>query len=224
VAKLTTDNQVGGAAYVLTASSKLFDTAGIALSSGSKAQASFSGYMASDKAPVIDFIGATDGETVEVDFQEPIRPSSFQLGEGASASIKISEAGASGAALAVKSVSLLDDRSIEIKTGAQKSGMKYRVELSDVMSASGVKSKAKLIKFFKAINLRAVQKASVAMGADLNGDGRVDFIDFTMFSAVYGQSLAASTAAEDGQTDQGLEPIEPNPDSTVQHTSEPSGD
>ena len=54
--------------------------------------------------------------------------------------------------------------------------------------------------------------------ADLNGDGKVDFIDFTMFSAVYGQ-VFTNTALPVGNTGQGLNPITPAPDSTISPTS-----
>ncbi|MBI5421904.1 hypothetical protein HZA44_02115, partial [Candidatus Peregrinibacteria bacterium] len=221
VVTLTTDNQVKGTDYVLTASTKVADTAGMALVPGAKSQAGFRAFEDSDKVPVVDFIGATDGETVQIDFQANIRPSSIKM--GGDFGIKIAESD-TGAPLAVKGVRFVESgKSIEVKTEMQKSNTRYRLTLSTVESASGVAVKTPITRFFKSINIRAVQKAAVASGADLNGDGKVDFIDFTMFSAVYGQSLSAPVVDSGMAGDQGLSPIAPTPDSTVPHTTPPAG-
>lgn len=222
VVTLTTDNQVKGTDYVLTASTKITDSAGMALVPGRKSQATFKAYEDSDKVPVVDFIGATDGETVQIDFQANIRPSSVKM--GGDFGIKIVEVDTE-TSLAVKGVRFVESgKSIEVKTEMQKSNTRYRLTLSSVESASGIAVKNPITRFFKSINIRAVQKAAVASGADLNGDGKVDFIDFTMFSAVYGQSLAAPVVDSGmaGEGDQGLSPIAPTPDSTVPHTTPPA--
>ena len=101
--------------------------------------------------------------------------------------------------------------------------MRYRAQISKVATAAGISVKSAIGKSFVAINIRAVQKAAVAGGADLNGDGNVDFTDFTMFSAVYGQKLAAPVVDSGMSGDQGPSPIEPAPDSIVPHTDVPSG-
>ncbi len=223
VVTVTTDSQQAGKDYVLTVSNKVTDAAGIALVSGRKSQASFKAFEDSDKGPVVDFVGATDGETVQIDFQNNLRPSSVTLGEasrGGDFNIKIFEAD-SGTPLAIKAVRFVESgKSLEVKTDPQKSGMRYRAQISKIASAAGIGLKSAIGRPFVAINMRAVQKAAVAGGADLNGDGKVDFIDFTMFSAVYGQSL--QVPVDSGLAGgQGLNPIEPRPDSTVPHTQVP---
>jgi len=211
---LTTDTQEAGKNYVLNASNKVTDAAGIAIVSGRNSQAPFMAFEDSDKTPIIDFVGAMDAETVQIDFQQNLRPSN---------PIEVTISGAdSGAALAVKSVRFVESgKSLEVKTAPMASSTRYRATVRNAMNYAGVKSKADLFKYFKSINIRAVQKAAVASGADLNGDGKVDFIDFTMFSAVYGQSLSSQTPAANPNPSQGLSPITPTPDATVPITSEP---
>jgi hypothetical protein len=224
VVTLTTDAQASGTDYVLSVSSKVMDTAGIPMVAGRTSQFGFRGFQDSDKVPVVDSIGAMDGETVQIDFMNDIRPSSVKLGESAKGgdfSVKIAEV-ESGQALAVKAVRFVESgKSLEVKTDMQKSATRYRVTISNVASAAGIQSKSPIAKFFKSINIKAVQKAAVASGADLNGDGKVDFIDFTMFSAVYGQTIGQVPADTGLAGGQGLNPITPTPDSLIPHTSNP---
>jgi hypothetical protein len=228
IVTLTTDTQQSGTDYVLSISSKVTDSAGIPMVSGSGSQSDFSGFEDSGKAPVIDSVEAMDGETVQIDFIANLRPTSVKLGDSAKGGdfdIKIAEVD-SGNPLAVKAVHFVESgKSLEVKTEPQQSSMRYRVTITNIASAAGIQSKTPLTKFFKSINIKAIQKETVANGADLNGDGKVDFIDFTMFSAVYGQATSAAKASGDAgaSTGQGLAPIDATPDSIVTHTSSPAG-
>lgn len=230
IVTLTTEPQVPGAEYVLTAKG-VQDISGIALSSGS---AEFDGFEDSTRAPVIDLVAATDQETVEIEFQQPIRPTGVQLGVASGTrsnfDVKITEADNSSQVLPIKSISLSEGGMVLIvKTNAMKSGERYLVQVENIASAAGNPLRNRISKFFKAINYRAVQQSANANNADLNGDGKVDFIDFTIFSASYGKIFGAAgntggtNNTSSGSSSQGLQPITSNPNSTVPITSTPAG-
>ncbi len=232
VVTLTTDSLTSGNEYVLTAGSRLADASGINLAPKSN-RAFFSGYEASTKAPVVHYISATDTETVEIEFQNDLRPSSVKVGTTTKAvgdfDIKIFEADNPTAILPIKSVQFLDGgNGLEIKTAQQKNAKKYRVQISDIASASGSQLKSPISKVFKAIRISSIKQAAVSNKADLNGDGKVDFIDFTMFSAVYGKVFGdalsgQASSAPAASTPRTPSPIPPKPDSTVPHTTVPAG-
>ncbi len=223
IVTLTTDSLSSGKEYVLTAGSKLTDASGIALAPKAN-RAYFSGFETSSKPPVVHFISATDTDTVEIGFQDDLRPSSVKVGESGKAvgdfDIKIFEADNPSVILPVKSVRFLEGgKGLEVKTAQQKNATKYRVQISDIASASGVQLKTPVSKVFKAIKVSSLKQAAVGNQADLNGDGKVDFIDFTMFSAVYGKVLSQSGDSQTSPAPASPSPIVPAPDSTVPHTS-----
>ncbi len=224
IVTLTTSGQVADEDYVLTVSG-IQDLSGVPIAPRSN-KASFKGFTESRKGPVVHFVSATDQETIEIEFQEPIRPSSLQLGEatssrGAKFNIKLFEAGKPSAMLPIKSVTLLEGGTLlQVKTEAQKSTQRYQMQINNISSASGNPLKRTINKFFKAINYRAVQIKRNATGADLNGDGKVDFIDFTLFSASYGKSFGSSSSTS-AKTKQSLKPIKKKPNATVPITSNP---
>lgn len=216
VVTLTTDSQDPGQEYVLTASNEITDAAGIALVPGAANRVFFDGFEASDRQPVIHYVAATDMETVEIEFQDNLKPSSVKLGEtmnerGGDFDIKIMESETS-LTLPVMAVNFLDSgKLLEVKTAIQKSGAVYRLQLDDIASYAGVVLKQPVTKTFKAVKIRAIQRAAAENQADLNGDGRVDFIDFTIFSSVYGQVF--------GNAGSGPSPIPDVPDATVPVTT-----
>ncbi|MBN2096001.1 Ig-like domain-containing protein [Candidatus Peregrinibacteria bacterium] len=214
VVTLTTVAQEPGKEYVLSAGNQLTDLSGVSLVPGQTSRVFFKGFEDSAKPPVVHYVAATDVDTVEVEFQENLRPSSVKTGEGQSDyDITIFES-ESSAPLPVKAVRFIESgKLLEVKTEQQKSGQRYQLQIKDIASAAGIKLKSAVAKFFKAIKLRAIQQANLSNAADLNGDGKVDFIDFTMFSSVYGQVFINGGGAED----QGLSPIPADPDSTIPH-------
>lgn len=229
IVTLTTDSLDEGKQYVLTAGGKLTDTAGMKIAPN-KNRVYFTGFKAGTKTPVVEYISGTDPETVEVEFQEPIRPTSVKLGTSTKTvpdfDFRIFEADNPSVYLAIKSVQFGDSGSnLIIKTAPQRSGVRYRLQLSGIASANGSTLKQPISKVFKAINISYVKQARVSGQADLNGDGKVDFIDFTMFSAVYGKAfgLNSETTTQSQGTSTSPSPITPAPDSTVPHTSVPTG-
>jgi hypothetical protein len=110
--------------------------------------------------------------------------------------------------------------------------MKYRINIEGLASYDGTALPVPINKGFKGYNLTIVQHRAAAGLADLNGDGRVDFADFTIFSSVYGTIYfglgenteeAAAQAAEQAAAAQAGQPLEQEPDATVPITSEPAG-
>lgn len=239
---LSTSNQKSGESYLITANS-LQDLAGIKI--GNLNRAEFMGFKTSRKSPVIQIVSATDQETIEVEFQESIRPSGIRLGKASSAKgdefgITVLEAENRTNHLPIKSVQLENNgKTLVIKTNVMNSNTRYQILIDQVSTASGNTNKSQLFKFFKSVNYRQVQKSTSANQADLNGDGKVDFIDFTIFSASYGQVFGASgsaptspastnpssgnSSATASGSSQGLSPINPNPNSTIPSNSVPAG-
>jgi len=219
IVTLTTDSQTEGKEYVLNASTKITDQAGMPLVSGQPSRAYFEGFTASAKQPVIYYVSAVGLDTVDVGFQENLRPSSVKLGNDLSDyNFKIYESDNSANILKIKSVQFVDTgNSLEIVTEGMQSNTKYILQVNDIASSGGTELKSPIAKIFKSIKISAIRQAQVQNQADLNGDGRVDFIDFTMFSAVYGQVF--------DNTDSASEPsaIPSQPESIVPHTSVPAG-
>lgn len=225
---LTTEKQTPGEDYVLTATG-IQDVSGIGIVPGRGNSRSFEGFEESRKGPVAHLVAATDQETVEIEFQEALRPSSLKLGSsgsqrGGDFDIRIAEADDRSKVLPIKSVKLLEGgKALEVKTEAMKSGARYHLQLENIASSGGNTLDNAISKFFKAIKYREVQQAAISQGADLNGDGKVDFIDFTLFSAAYGKNFGANTPSSgNSENSQGLQPITPKPNATVPTTSTPN--
>ena len=116
--------------------------------------------------------------------------------------------------LPVTAVRFLSNNVLELKTEAQRGDTRYRMVVEGVSAYDGTTASTPLRKLFKGYNLKAVAHKAAAGQADLNGDGKVDFTDFTIFSSVYGTSYLN---AEGGGSVSGS-PLDPSPDSTVPHT------
>ena len=110
-----------------------------------------------------------------------------------------------------------------------KSNQSYRVQLKGLASYDGTPNTTTVNKLFKSLNIKAIQQQQAAGLADLNGDGKVDFADFTIFSSVYGMVYGQAAGSSSGTSGSGAtnatgnQPIAPAPDSTVPHTSTPAG-
>ena len=214
---LSTSNQVKGKSYVASATSAVRDAVGVALVAGANNRASFKGFSVSGKVPQVAYVTATNTDEVEVEFKFPLKPSS--LGED---SIRIFEADTTKP-LDVLGVSFSDSASIlKIKTGTQATSRRYRIQMNDIASYDGKTSDAGITATFKGYNIRIVQRQAATNLADLDGNGKVDFSDFTIFSSVYGTSYLNSGEGSEDEDYPG-QPITSTPDSLVPHTSEPAG-
>jgi hypothetical protein len=231
IVTLSTANQSVDKEYVLSATSGIQDAVGVPLIAGAANRAFFDGYKAKGKVPIIDYITATDIDTVEIEFRDPIKPTSLKLSPvtgaqaptGGDFNIEIFDAD-SGDKLPVTGVYFGDFGNVlVIKTAPQKGNQRYRVQVKGVESYDGKKSDVGVSKTFKGYNLRAVQRQAAANLADFDGDGKVDFSDFTIFSSVYGTVYYNASAGGDVGGDSAGQPIEPEPDATVPITTTPTG-
>ena len=133
-----------------------------------------------------------------------------------------------GDKLTVSGVSFGDKPNvIVVKTDPQKPNQGYRMQIKGVESYDGKKSDVGASKTFKGLNLRTVQRQAAGDIGDFDGNGTVDFSDFTIFSSVYGmtyhQNGGAGTPSAEAAPETGGQPITPTPDATVPVTSEPTG-
>ncbi|MBN1258964.1 hypothetical protein JXA05_04380, partial [Candidatus Peregrinibacteria bacterium] len=198
------------------------------------------GYKADDRPPVVEYVTALSSELLEVEFSNYLRPSSLKLSPVTQSpqrlaehaplapdfNIEIFEEGDSTKPLEVTGVEFGDAANILlVATAPQKSGVRYRVQIRDLTSAAGITPKVAINKMVKGFNRQFAQTQALSTGADLNGDGKVDFIDFTLFSAAYGTAVGQSVTTEEPASASSSvgQPLEPEPDSSVPHTSEPAG-
>lgn len=249
VVTLTTEAQTAGKGYVVTVSGALRDAVGVPLVSGTGNRAAFSGFVFDDKPPAVEYISATDPNTIEIEFRDALRPSSLRLqpvtgepqrlkpvkGGAHDFNVEIYESGESSGPLDVLGLQFVETSNIlKVTTATQKPGQRYRVNIKQVENASGIAGRVSVNKLIKGFKASVAQRAQLAGSADLNADGKVDFTDFTMFSAVYGTSFAnpdstpASAAGASGVGDAVSasgpvgQPITPTPDATIPLTT-PAG-
>lgn len=241
VVTLSTSNQVAGKQYVLSVSKDIKDIVGRGVIEGAANRLNFNGFQALNRAPIIEYLEATDVNMVEVEFRDNLKPSSVRTGmtqtDGSDQfGISVYESDDPSQRLDVLGVSLAGPGNvIQVKTSPQKPEVKYRINLEGLASYDGTALPVALNKGFKGYNLAIAQHKAAANFADLNGDGRVDFSDFTIFSSVYGtvyfgtgenlESAAANAAsqAEAAAAQQAGQPLESSPNSTVPTTSVPAG-
>jgi len=232
VVTLSTENQVVSKQYVVSASNKIKDAVGIPLVAGASNRAYFTGFKALNKVPVVDYVTAIDSTTVEIEFQDNIKPTSLSVAPVTGEQLDIgsgnynvqifNEAGTEQ--LSVAGVSFGNKANVlVVKTAPQQNGQKYRMQIKGITSFDGKKSDAGLSKTFKGYNMTAVQHQAAANLADFNGDGKVDFNDFTVFSSVYGTVYYGAGSEDTSTSETGGQPLTPDPDALVPITSEPAG-
>ncbi len=197
IVTLTTEPQVSGKPYILTAEGGLRDVVGMQLVPGSENRVGFPGFKFLGKPPIVEYTSSTGPDSVEVEFRSALRPSSVKLG-GPDYNAKVFEAD-SNRPLKVLGIDFLAPNIIRIDTEAQKNGQRYRVQLDRFASHDGTENPS-LGSAFKGFNLTLSQSIQRAGLADLNGDGRVDFLDFTIFSSVYGTAYGTAGSSSSAQS------------------------
>jgi hypothetical protein len=234
IVTLSTENQVKDKEYVLSASNEIQDSVGVPLVAGATNRVFFTGFEAKGKVPIVEYVTALDFDLVEIEFRDPIKPSSLSIMPVTGAQAPIAGGDFNITIFESDTLEELPVMGVRfggfpnvllIRTAPQKNNQPYRVQIKDVESYDGKKSDVGISKTFKGYNMRAVQIQAAANLADLDGDGRVDFSDFTIFSSVYGMVYYDMMNAAGGdQTDAtGGQPIPPEPDALVPITSEPTG-
>ncbi len=229
VVTISTANQIPGKRYVLSVSSDVKDILGRSVLAGGANRLSFEGFEALNKAPIAEYINPIDVNILEIEFRNNIRPTSVSA-----SGIEIYESEDTSNRLSVSGAGLLEPgNTLQIKTGPQKQGVKYRVNIKGLQSYDGTTLPGSINKGFKGYNLSVARHAAAASFADLNGDGRVDFGDFTIFSSVYGtvyfgqgenvEDAAANAADQAAAANQAGQPLGDEPDATVPITSVPAG-
>jgi len=214
---LSTANQANNQTYVVSATNDIRDAVGVPLVAGARNRAFFKGFKKKGLIPIVEYITATDVDVVEIEFRDSLKPST--LGRD---NVEIFEAD-TGKPLSITDVNFLESTKVlQIKTDQQKGSQRYRVHVSDVASYDGKESVVGISTTFKGYNVRTAQHQAAMNLADLDGNGHVDFSDFTIFSSVYGTSYVNGGDLDDEEDFPG-EPIPANPDSLVPHTSAPAG-
>ncbi len=215
---LNTLNQTPNKAYELTLTGELQDSFGKTVSFS--APLTFEGYQLLEKSPQIDYLTATSSNTVEVEFEHDLKLS--LLGE---AQISIFKAGNEAQTVVVNAVTVLDGNQLELQTASLVAGERYRLSIDNLASYDGTLTTTSLNRGFKGARFAAGQHGAAAQQADLNGDLRVDFADFTIFSFYYGSDFrtgatdATPTASSSESTSFETPEIADQPDALVETTS-----
>ncbi len=181
IVTLTTAEQLPETKYSLSVSTDIQDTFGKSVAENANNKLSFGGFIALNKAPVLDYVSTLDNNLVELEFQQNLKLSTI-LGQ----KMKIYEADHPEKELKISGVKLLTSNLIQVQTDPQIPGRRYRVEIEGLTSYDGTPSPVSTNKGFKGYNGSLIHAAATSKMADLDNDGRVDFSDFTIFSSVYG--------------------------------------
>lgn len=140
---------------------------------------------------------------VEVVFSNAIQPTSVNA-DGSDFEIFTAEGSAED--LAVHRAKIEDQYTIVVTTDAQTSNQKYRIRIKNIKSAAGQEVKTSgLTSLFKGFQNIVHESSELNVRADFNGDGKVDFTDFTMFSAVYGEMWSSLKSGDMTTLDQVVE-------------------
>ncbi len=122
-----------------------------------------------------------NGNTVEISFDNPLLPSELHAAE-----FKVYERANTNKSLEIKKVSLGSNGTlVTLLTSAQKTGIEYTVHIQNVKSVYKKVLKSKKLNFIGS-KMSSDQFVRLWNQADLDRNGKIDFSDFTLFSAVYG--------------------------------------
>lgn len=197
IVTLTTDEQEASKKYTVIADAKKL---GLKDSQNSDTLADFTGFKSNKLPPQIDTVTALNSNALEISFNAPIKPTSFAL-DGTDFEIFTAEGTADK--LKVYKTEIVDSNTVLVTTEMQASNQKYRLKVNKIESSTGnvVKSSG-LTGYFKGFQTVLHNASELRLRADFNGDGKVDFTDFTMFSVVYG---SAWDAVQKGETPPALD-------------------
>lgn len=206
---LTTGPQEPGRYYAVEADTLLTDVLGIPLVRGTRSKIRFIGFEDDALPPRLDYATPTSPNTLELEFHRPLRPSTLELtfaGEAGrdpattrgsflsrpgKAQVRIQDA-VTGEDLPVHGVRFgSDGRILIVDTDTQRATQKYFVNVRDIASFAGVFVKTSgVTKFFKGFQKQVADATELLNQADFNQDGKVDFLDFTIFATFYGKAFA----------------------------------
>jgi len=184
VVSLTTADQLANQTYVLTFNEELVGHLGQSLVSSQADPLSFQGYEASGQEPLITFIEGVDGNRVDLEFDTPLKPSTFPFEASDLNQIQIYQE-SNKDPLRILDITLIDSQAIRILTQEQRLDQRYVVELSNMRAYDETVGRFKMI--FKGSPHSSAKPA--AQTGDFNTDGVVDFTDFTLFSTLYGKKV-----------------------------------
>ena len=201
---LQTDALTPGETYILSVENRLdgtvpplTDARGNRFASDRGGKISFTYEEPSGNEPVIDRVTVLDAEHINVHFKESILPSSVHPDLLFARSSLVSVV--SGESRSIRGGVLTEGGKIlKLTVDALREGDRYRLRIAGVLARGLIEAPAPGVeKIFVAL----FPKHDAAGGrifptADLNHDGRVDFADFVLFSAVYNTEYSMKDAAE----------------------------
>jgi hypothetical protein len=195
-------------AYAVAVDEGVTDSLGKAIAVGAGNKARFIGFEASSAPPNIRTVTAVSPETVEVVFTNPLQPSSIDLTFDQTQAVSVAPRQPIGhlyyagenfvireveenTPLGIKAVRFgADAHVVLIETDTQQSKRTYLLSASEIDSFSGYTAKkGTLNRYFTGYVSMLKDAAVIRRSADFNGDGKVDFLDFTVFASFYGQTF-----------------------------------
>ena len=201
VATITTMEQEPEKFYTLTADAKKI---GLKESQYTDNHADFVGFDKAEIPPQIVKITPKSSTMLEVIFSEGLRPSSVSQ---AARDFQVFTHEQEPQRLDVKHVEFTEDNlTVRVSTDTQVSGQRYMLRVNNILSAAGVRvggndkprqtAKKEYFGIHKTfVGFKAAPKSTqtIIESVDFDGNGKVDFTDFTIFSSVYGQTLKNPT-------------------------------
>jgi hypothetical protein len=195
--------------------------------------ADFVGFDKQPIPPQLTKVHATSSNLLEVVFSEGLKPSSvdpfgrdFQIFTNEQKPVR----------LKVHHAEFQDDnQTLRISTDAQQSGKRYTLRVKNIYSAAGVrvggnerarktakKEHFGIHKNFIGFKVQPKERQNIIESVDFDGNGKIDFVDFTIFSSVYGQNLNNFT--EKNKSEFQPTPLNSPPNALSPDTSEATDD
>lgn len=158
----------------------------------------FTGFRRTNEVPRIESVRAVDSTHLDVQFSSPVLPSSVH--PDLLPSRVTLRSVTSGEQVSVRGGVLQDHAKVlRLEVNTLREGDRYTLRIAGVLASGPIEAPAPGVeKTFTALFPRAGDGSSpiIIPTADLNKDGRVDFADFTLFSAVYDTEYGFDEAQE----------------------------